>query len=380
MSIALPFLLAAQAAPVAAVDYTRPGNWLCLPGRNDTCTTPLPTTPLLPAGYGAKGRSTIAKDSAVDCFVVYPTVSRDVGLNSDLNPGATEEVAIMQTQFARFASACRVYAPMYRSMTLGAVTVAATGGDVSGAAAIAFGDVRKAWREYLAKHNRGRPFVLIGHSQGTIMLQQLIANDIEGKPVAAQMKLAILPGFNTLVPAGKRVGGTFKSTPVCSSPGETGCVLTWVSYREKNQPPNGALFGIADRPGMTVACTNPAAPGSQGWVSLDSIWYARSVVPVPGGPITWSPDGAPPTPYVQTPGLASGRCVSNGQRGYLSIRTNADPADKRTDRIGGEVGVMGMFLPGWGMHLADISVAQGNLVDRVAALNARARTGARQAR
>ena len=30
------------------------------------------------------------------------------------------------------------------------------------------------------------------------------------------MKLAILPGFNVLVPQGKRVGGTFKSTPLCS--------------------------------------------------------------------------------------------------------------------------------------------------------------------
>ncbi len=322
----------------------------------------------------------MSRDSAIDCFVVYPTVSRDTGLNSDLNPGASEEQAIIASQFARFSSACRMYAPMYRSMTLGAVTVASTGGDVSRAAAMAVGDVRKAFQEYLAKHNKGRPFVLIGHSQGAIMLQQVIANDIEGKPVAAQMKLAIIPGFNTLVPQGKRVGGTFKSTPFCASASETGCVLTWVSYREKNQPPEGALFGIADKKGMTVACTNPAAPGSANWVSFDSIWFTRSQLAVPGGPIQWSSEGAPPTPYVETPGLASGRCVTNGQRGYLSIRTNADPADKRTDRIGGEVGIMGMFLPGWGMHLADINVAQGNLVDRVAALNAQARTGARQAR
>ena len=43
-------------------------------------------------------------------------------------------------------------------------------------------DVRAAWREYLANHNKGRPFVLIGHSQGSLMLQQLIAHEIEGKP------------------------------------------------------------------------------------------------------------------------------------------------------------------------------------------------------
>jgi hypothetical protein len=65
----------------------------------------------------------------------------------------------------------------------------------------------------------------------------------------------------------------------------------------------------------------------------------------------------------------SARCVSDGPRGYLSIRTNADPADKRTDRVGGEVGVMGMFIPGWGMHLADVSAPMGDLIRQISALN-----------
>ena len=59
------------------------------------------------------------------------------------------------------------------------------------------------------------------------MLQQLIAREIENNPaVAARMKLAIMPGFNVLVPQGKLVGGTFKKTPLCSRPGETGCVIS----------------------------------------------------------------------------------------------------------------------------------------------------------
>ena len=60
------------------------------------------------------------------------------------------------------------------------------------------------------------------------MLQMLIAREIETNPaVAARMKLAIIPGFNVLVPQGKLVGGTFKRTPLCSSPGQTGCVISW---------------------------------------------------------------------------------------------------------------------------------------------------------
>jgi hypothetical protein len=120
---------------------------------------------------------------------------------------------------------------------------------------------------------------------------------------------------------------------------------------------------------MTVACVNPAAPGSRDWRPLDSYWFANSAQPVPGGPITWSTEGPPPTPYLRTEGLASARCVNAGPRGYLEIRTNADPKDKRTDRIGGEVGALGFFLPGWGMHLADVNEAQGDLMRLVEAVS-----------
>jgi hypothetical protein len=374
-------LFAVQAsAATPSPDYAKPASWLCLPGRTDICTTPLRTTALNPNGYGSTGLSPVAPDASVDCFVVYPTVSRDGGMNSDLNAGDGEEKAAVASQFARFSGSCRMYSPIYRQMTLAAVAAASAGADVTRPAILAYSDVRSAWKEYLAKHNKGRPFVLLGHSQGALMLQQLIANDIEGKPEAARMKLAIIPGFNLLVPQGKLVGGTLKSTPVCSKSGQTGCVLTWVSFREKNVPPTGAIFGVADKPGMTVACTNPARPGATGWVALDSYWNARSTLPVPGGPIQWSTEGAPPSTFLRTEGLVSARCINDGPRGYLSIRTNADPTDKRTDRIGGEVGILGMFIPGWGMHLVDMNAPQGDLVRQVEALNPPARTAAQPAR
>jgi hypothetical protein len=235
-------------------------------------------------------------------------------------------------------------------------------------ALLAYADVANAWRTYLARYNKGRPFVLVGHSQGSLMLQQIIKNEIEGKPIARQMRLAILPGYNLYVPEGRRVGGTLKSTPVCASPNEAGCVMSWVSFRENNVPPVGAIFGVAQQPGMTVACTNPSRPGSGNWEKFDSYWNARWSLPVPGGPIQWSTEGAPPTQFVRTEGLVSGRCVNGGQRGYLSIRINADPKDKRTDRVYGEVGLLGMFVPGWGMHLADVAAAQGDLIRRVGEL------------
>ena len=363
----------AAAAPAvaqpAAVDYSKDINWLCLPGRADVCSAPLPTVALNTNGYGSVGRSVPAKDPPVDCFYVYPTISRDNGLNSDLN--MSEELGAAVAQAARFSSACKVYAPKYRQMTVASILAFSAGQDVTNAALLAYGDVVGAWRNFLATRNKNRPFVLIGHSQGTLHLIQLIAREIETRPeVASRMKLAILPGFNVMVPQGKLVGGDFKKTPLCSKSGQTGCVIAWTSFRESNAPPAGAIFGVATQPGMTVACVNPARPGATGWVRLDSYWAARSGYAIPGGPIAWSSEGDPPTPWLRVEGLNSGRCVNDGPRGYFSVRTNADPKDKRTDRIGGEVGVAGLFIPGWGMHLADMSLVQGDLIRLVEQIGA----------
>ena len=369
--------LPAQApVPSPAPDYTKDSAWLCLPGRADTCSTPIATTVLNPTGYGPSSKSAVASDPPIDCFYVYPTVSNDQGMNSDLNVG--EEKGAAEAQFARFAGVCRTFAPIYRQMTLGAVAAYSAGADIQPAAALAYRDVAAAWHNYLTTKNNGRPFVVIGHSQGSLMLQMLIAREIETNPsVASRMKLAILPGFDTIVPQGKLVGGTFKKTPLCSHPGETGCVISWVSFREKNVPPTGAIFGVADQPGMTVGCVNPAQPGASDWVPLDSYWRV-SGYPAPGGPIQWSTEGRPPTPFLGTHGLVSAKCINEGQRGYLWIRTNHKSGEKWTDHIGGEVAVLGMFLPGWGMHLSDMYEAQGDLVREVGEISARSKTAARR--
>jgi DUF3089 family protein len=360
---------AGQPARPAPVDYTKDASWLCLPGKADVCSAPLLTTAVTPAGYGKRTNSSPAKDPPLDCFYLYPTVSRDQGLNSDLD--MSEELAITTAQAARFSSVCKVYAPKYRQATVASVVAFSAGQDISRAAMLAYADVLTAWRDYIRNRNQGRPFVLIGHSQGSLHLIQLLAREIEpNSPVHKRMKLAILAGFNVLVPQGKLVGGDFKKTPLCSASRQTGCVIAWTSFREKNAPPAGAIFGLAARPGMTVACVNPARPGSRNWERLDSYWFSRSVLPVPGGPIQWSSDGPPPTPWLRVEGLNSGRCINDGPRGYFSVRTNADPKDKRTDRIGGEVGVGGLFIPGWGMHLADMSLVQGDLIRLVGEIGA----------
>jgi len=352
--------VSAAETPAAAPDYARDPFWLCLPGRADACGGPLATTALNANGYGSTGQVLPSKDAKVDCFYVYPTISRDPGLNSDLVPGL-EEQATAAVQLARFGSVCRTYAPLYRQVTLAALPRAFAGEDIRANFATAYGDVLAAWKEFLAHRNNGRPFVLIGHSQGSIHLLKLLAEEIEGKPVAKRMLSTMLLGWTVEVPEGKTVGGSLKSTPLCTRAGQTGCVVTYMTFRAAAPPPANAFLGRAARPGMTAGCTNPAALAG-GKAKLDSYWFTLSPVQPGSEPVTWSSQGTPPAPFLRTEGLVTGECRHSGQAGWLAVTENADPKDGRTDRIPGDVYSMGKLNPGWGLHLVDVNVAQGDLI------------------
>jgi hypothetical protein len=357
----------APAAPVSlAPDYAEDQFWLCLPGRGDVCSRPLGTVALNANGYGSLGQAVPAKAPAADCFYIYPTVSRDKALNSDLIAGPEENGAAM-TQFARYSGVCRAFAPVYRQVTTSAIPLAFTGRDMRPYFDLAYGDVLSAWREFVARRNKDRPFVIVAHSQGSIHALRLIQQEIEGKPAAKRMLSAILLGWPVEVPPGKLVGGSFKTTPLCTREGQTGCVLTFMSFRAESPPLPGSFLGRAARPGMTAACTNPAALGSDRAAPLDSYWFALAPAPLGAQPVAWSTQGPPPAPFVRTEGLVTGACRHDGTAGYLAIKVNADPADARSDRIPGDVYIMGALNPGWGLHVADASLAQGDLIRLVEA-------------
>ena len=118
--------------------------------------------------------------------------------------------------------------------------------------------------------------------------------------------------------AGRDVGGSFRAARRSARrAGQTGCVVTYVSFRADAPPPEGACSAAPPRPGMTVACTNPAALAG-GAAPLDSIGTPGRRRPRPK-PITWSTAGPPPAPFLHTRGLVSARCVNDGPLGYLAV-------------------------------------------------------------
>ena len=359
---------AAQADPAAAPpavsrapDYTQDGDWLCRPGRADACAADQSATVIAATGKRTAEPFIAAAAPKFDCFYVYPTVSLDKTANSDLEAGP-EEKQVAAFQAARFAKNCRVFAPIYRQVTLTALQAIMAGQAVPADRAIAYADVRAAWYDYLRRDNGGRGVVLIGHSQGAGVLKQLLMEEIDRRPVAGQLISAMLIGTNVAVPEGRDVGGDLKTIPLCRRADQWACVVSYVTFRADAPPPANSRFGVVAQPGMVAACTNPAMLAG-GKAITDNYLGATGagIASAKQGP--WTADGAAvTTPFVKVPGLLSAECVANGKFRYLAITVNAVPGDPRTDTIVGDVSVGGQVLADWGLHLIDMPVVMGNLV------------------
>jgi hypothetical protein len=320
--------------------------WLCRPGlTSNPCETGRTATAVAADGARTVERFPAVRRRPIDCFYVYPTVSPQTTPNADRTiDGALRGVAA--TQASRFSSVCRVWAPVYRQITVAGLT------DVGHARTVgfplAYGDVRAAWRDYLAHHNHGRGVVLIGHSQGTGMLIRLIADEIDPRPgVRRRLVSALLIGGNVLVPAGRDVGGSFLHVPACRSFTQVGCVVAYSSYLQ--EPPDPSIFGRGTQSGFQVVfdtpahgsdvqtlCVNPAAPA--------------------GGSAVLRPFFLDAGAWTTYPGRYRGRCATADGAGWLQIDPAAgDPRPVVDGRLG----------PLWGLHGFDVNLTLGDLVDLV---------------
>jgi DUF3089 family protein len=364
---------AAQVPSPSKNDYSNSATWLCLPGREDSCTADISSTVIAADGTMTVEKFTPNPDAPIDCFYVYPTVSLEPTPNSDMTIGPTEK-RVVQTQLARFASQCRLYAPMYRQVTIAGLRSILLGSgpsaeDQKAERALAYNDVLDAWNYYLQHDNHGRGVVLFGHSQGANILMHVIQNEIDGKPAQERLISAILLGANLAVPKGKDLGGVFQKIPLCHAATQIGCVISYVSFRASAPPPENSRFGHVAAEGMVAACTNPAAlAGGSG--ALHAYLPSGNSNAIVGGavgdPPAWvSPPKPVQTPFVSLPGMLTAECESNEHGSYLAITVHDDPSGARAHDITGDLIVAGYVLKDWGLHLIDVNEAQGNLLDIV---------------
>ncbi len=354
---ALCALLAAVGALAAAPPGARADVvWLCRPGvQPDPCRESQTTTVQRAGGASRVTRERLPARPPVDCFYVYPTVSGQPGTNADKRRDP-EVRAIARFQAGRFSQACRVWAPVYRQLTLGSIFAGDAAARVAGAE-LAYGDVREAWRAYLRRHNGGRGVVLIGHSQGTFMLRRLVKEEIDpSAPARRRLVSGLLLGGNVLVRKGTVTGGDFRNVRGCTSARQLGCVVAYSIFGDV--PPAEARFGRAPgTPELEVLCTNPVALGDNRRRAVRTIVPTRPFPGALGAGLSILYGGAAPTaptPWVEPADRYSVRCSRAGGANVLLARP-----------LGGARPLAPSPDPTWGLHLADVNLALGDLVELV---------------
>lgn len=369
-AVAAEDIVEAVDAGLAPLDYASDALWLCRPGMSgDRCLgADLTATELRADGTRATVTSAAAANPAYDCFYLYPTVdvTGPAGNRTDLSD-TRPMLDPLLNQAARFREQCRVVAPLYRQATL----LGLSGSGAARHREVAFRDVEAAFREYLRRDNGGRPFVLMGHSQGSFMAERLLTEVIvPDAAVRARLIVALLIGGSVQVPAGAAANGSLGAFPLCTSDEQTGCALAWHTFGANHGPTPGGVYPSSVSAGNELACTNPASPADAGAEARVRAVYLPTFAHQAVFAVTATYSPPVTTPFVLMRDYYAVRCATNASlRSYLELRARPAAGDTRSDPIpyGGL-----LFAPSFlGLHLLDYNVVLDDLQGLVARKAAR---------
>jgi len=243
--------------PLAGHAYADPAQWYARPG---LAADP---TRLSPQGTPA-GQPPLR--AAV--FFIHPT--------SYLSPahwnapaGDREADRLARLMIGGMASAFNaspsLWVPKYRQATFGAFL--ADRPERTRALDVAYGDVRQAFHAFLAEVPADEPIVLAGHSQGALHLKRLLRDEVAGTPLARRIAAVYVIGWPVSLAHDLPAMGL----PACAAPGQSGCVMSWLSYAEPADP-KFTLAAYARFPaldgqvpaGSPFLCSNPLTGGIGG--------------------------------------------------------------------------------------------------------------------
>jgi len=238
-------------APLPANAYGRPEMWISRPGKADDAAQFLPPG----AARSERGRTYV--------FFVHPTsfLARD-HWNAPLDDVDSRYRAdlFVRGMASPFNAAAGLYAPRYRQAAFGSFLVDQP--ESRRALDFAYADVRQSFEAFIAQIPDNAPIVLAGHSQGASHLLRLLRERIKGtgRIVAVYAVGWPISPAHDLPPLGLQA---------CTSPAQSGCVMSWLSFAEPAEP--GLLlqtyhaepgFDGKPRGEEPVLCTNPLTGGS----------------------------------------------------------------------------------------------------------------------
>jgi hypothetical protein len=156
------------------------------------CSMPETATPPAPvyaeAVYWFSDPATQSAKQA-DIFYVYPTLGfRKEG--KDGKQALLANVSLPEERDAAFSNQrfnsevyagedFNFYAPFYRQLTMNACNFGPR--QVNQLMKIPVSDITRAFEHYMEHHNNGRPFILLGHSQGSAVLLELLKHGMKPK-------------------------------------------------------------------------------------------------------------------------------------------------------------------------------------------------------
>lgn len=210
----------AQASEASSFDYSVPGHWISAPEQTTA--------------------------HAVDVFYVYPTVDfADVPENMDITDERLSEAAkgVVMEHTGVFKKTANVFAPFYRQVSIAVLSLSPA--EFDRYFPKAYGDVKNAFLYYLAHQNKGRPFILAGHSQGSLMIMELMKELFGKESLMDQLVAAYIIGYS-VTPADLEKAPWMK---IARTETDTGVFITY-NTQSKNATGSPVLL-----PG--AMCVNP---------------------------------------------------------------------------------------------------------------------------
>ena len=160
---------------IIPTDYSIQENWLNIPFNT---TKPVDVFYIYPTAWkGVRSRFSL-------CDINYP----------EMRYGAQD---LLNSQASAFQSAGNIYAPYYRQLEAGFIlnkNLKEQNKYIKGAPKA---DIMAAFDYYIKNHNQGRPFILVGHSQGAAMVKELLTDYLKNNSeVYSRMVAAYVIGWS----------------------------------------------------------------------------------------------------------------------------------------------------------------------------------------
>ncbi|MBU9735957.1 DUF3089 domain-containing protein [Diplocloster agilis] len=168
--------LASNGDLMVRTDYSDKNNWLSLP---------------------------LYQDKQVDIFYVYPTAwgmpegSTSVVSTIDNEKMRRTAAGNFETQATAFQPVGNIFAPFYRQLDAGFILSKSPLVERAYIGVTPYADIEDSFDYYIKHYNHGRPFILAGHSQGSMVLKELLMVYMKEHPdVQERMVAAYLLGFS----------------------------------------------------------------------------------------------------------------------------------------------------------------------------------------